>query len=65
MKQLLINTLRDGGFTVKEYINGIMVSLNRELAASEVDTFLIQKLEIRMGLTQTSNGVFIGTVTLV
>lgn len=65
MKQLLINTLEDAGFEVTEYHNGILVSLqNRKVGTMEVDTVLIDNLEIRMGLSQTAQGVFVGTVTL-
>jgi hypothetical protein len=64
MKQLLANELRDVGFQVEEFRNGLLVSLkNRKVSMMEVDEAIWQAMEIRVGMSSVSQGVFIGTVT--
>lgn len=64
MKNIVMNTLKQAGFEVTEYINGILVSLrNRKISSMEVDTVLRDNLEIEVGSMSVSQGVFIGTVT--
>lgn len=64
MKQVLMNELKQVGFEVTEYSNGILVSLkNRKVSTMEVDQAIWQQMEIRVGMSSISQGVFIGTVT--
>ena len=65
MKQIIANELTQAGFKVDDFANGLLVSLkNRKISTMEVDTLLLDRLEVRVGMSSVSQGVFIGTVTL-
>lgn len=65
MKEIITQTLKQAGFEVTEYTNGLLISLtNRKISTMEIDTVLFDKLEIRPGLSSVSQGVFLGTVVL-
>ncbi len=63
-QQIIASELREAGFQVDSFANGLLVSLkNRKVSTMEVSTALMDKLEIEVPVQSTSQGVFIGTVT--
>lgn len=65
MKEIIARTLRQAGFIVTEYTNGLLISLKScKVSTMEVNAILFDKLEIRPGLSSVPQGVFLGTVTL-
>ena len=57
---LIVQTLRNNGFDVKVYSNDILVSLNRYLYTSEVETALDNAFEgITFNLSRYGNSVLV------
>ena len=57
---LIAAALRNNGFDVKVYLNGILVSLNRYLYTSEVETALDNAFEgVAFNLSRYGNSVLV------